>query len=121
MEYSLKNLVALMFGIQICPAVVVKTKLHSKFQTVLSHEGYIEAGQLCGAFQSLLLAAEAEYAQAEELKATRSLRSQQDEAYRLSVEVDLEKRKSRSISPSVSSIAESETGSNEVNRVLLIG
>ncbi len=110
-----------MFGLKFCPAIVVKIKLQSKFQTVMSYEGYIEANQLCGAFQSVLLASEAEYAQSEELKATRSLQSQQDEAYHRSVEADLQKRKSKSILPVDSSPSGAVVGTliEEVDQVTL--
>jgi hypothetical protein len=109
-----------MFGIQLCPAVVVKIKLQSKFQTALSHEGYIEATHLCVVFQSLLLAAEAEYAQSEELKATRSLQSEQDEAYRRSVEADLEKRKNRSFSPIASGVVDLDPNYQDTNLVRIL-
>lgn len=80
--------------------MVVKVNLQSKFQTVLSHEGFLIGSQLCSVLQSVLLSAESEYAQAEELKAVRSLQSEQDEAYRRSVEADLKKRKIASLASS---------------------
>lgn len=92
------SVVARQFGINSCPAVVIKTKLQSKFQTVLSYEGFLEAQHIVGLVQSVLLAAEAEYAQAEELNSIRSLQQEQDEAYRRSVEADLAKRRSRTVS-----------------------
>lgn len=103
--------VARLFGIKSCPAVVIKTKLQSKFQTVLSYEGFLEAQQLVGLVQSVLLAAEAEYAQAEELNSIRSLQREQDEAYRRSVEADLAKRRSRTVSSEATSEASTETPS----------
>ena len=95
------SVVARQFGINSCPAVVIKTKLQSKFQTVLSYEGFLEVRHIVGLVQSVLLAAEAEYAQAEELNSIRSLQREQDEAYRRSVEADLAKRRSRTVSSEV--------------------
>lgn len=77
------------------PAVAIKTRLQDKFQTVLCFEGFLEAERLCGLVQSVLLATEAEIAQATELSATRTLQNAQDEAYRQSLAIDQERRRKR--------------------------
>lgn len=78
-------------GIRKFPAILIKTKLQDKFQTVLCYEGFIDTQKLLGLIQSVLLACEAEIAQAAEISAMRSLQSEQDAAYRKSLEIDKEK------------------------------
>ena len=82
-------------GIKKFPAVAIKTKLQDRFQTVLCYEGFLDTAMLMGLVQSVLLACEAEIAQAAEISATRALQSEQDAAYLRSLEIDKEKLRKR--------------------------
>ena len=82
-------------GIKKFPAVAVKTKLQDRFQTVLCYEGFLDTAMLMGLVQSVLVACEAEIAQAAEISATRALQSEQDAAYLRSLEIDKEKLRKR--------------------------
>lgn len=86
------------FGISHFPAVAIKTKLQDKFQTVLCHEGFIDTQKLLSLIQSVLLACEAEIAQASEISAIRALQSEQDAAYLKSLEIDKEKLRKKTTS-----------------------
>lgn len=92
------NVASRQFGISYFPAVAIKTKLQDKFQTVLCHEGFINTQKLLGLIQSVLLACEAEIAQATEISAMRALQSEQDAAYLKSLEIDKEKLRKKTTS-----------------------
>ena len=95
MSFTFHILVSRSLGIKKFPAVAIKTKLQDKFQTVLCYEGFLDIPTLMSLVQSVLLACEAEIAQAAEISAMRSLQSEQDAAYLRSLEIDKEKLKLR--------------------------
>lgn len=100
------HLVSKSFSVQNFPAVYIKTKYQDKFQTVLCYEGFIDTTKVLGLIQSVLLACEAEIAQAAEINAVRALQSEQDAAYLKSLEIDKEKLRKKFSSQSEENIKE---------------
>ena len=116
MSFTFHILVSRSLGIKKFPAVAIKTKLQDKFQTVLCYEGFLDTPTLMSLVQSVLLACEAEIAQAAEISAIRALQSEQDAAYLRSLEIDKEKLNRRKRESQITEVTEdSESTVNTEN------
>lgn len=108
------NLAARQLKLEHFPAIVMKTKIQNKFQTVLCYEGFINTSRLLGLVQSVLLACEAEIAQAAEISAMRSLQNEQNSAYMKSLEIDKEKLRKLSEQSNKTETAEEDDSTENI-------
>lgn len=81
-----------LFGITQFPAVVFKTAIGSKFQTIAAFEGYLSKEMFGSIFRSCLLMIEAEISRESDLQSSRALHMEQNSAYERSLAADREKK-----------------------------